>query len=138
MQKNPPSCVKKYEQVPKGSSFVYSFNALYQKPCSPSQWPLNKIQGYIRQTSTAKLEGCPRGRGGEFLKNSTCSESPHLRKAENDCNRVQRYWPPTEATQYQIFWATVRPGPSNPVLTVLQKKFRVRSRSSSLAKIELC
>ena len=50
-------------------------------------------------------------------KGNTCSESPHLRKAEKDCRRVQMYWPPTVATQYQIFWATVNPGPSKPVLT---------------------
>ena len=51
-------------------------------------------------------------------KNSTCSESPHLRKAENDCKRAQIYWPPTVAMQYQSFWAIVSPGPSKPVLTV--------------------
>lgn len=51
-------------------------------------------------------------------KKITCSESPHLRKAENDCNRAQMYWPPTVATQYQSFCATVSPGPSKPVLTV--------------------
>lgn len=48
---------------------------------------------------------------------NTCSVSPHLRKAEKDCKRAQIYWPPTVATQYQIFWATVSPGPSRPVLT---------------------
>jgi len=49
---------------------------------------------------------------------TTCSESPHLRKAENDCKRAQVYWPPTVAMQYQIFCAMVSPGPSKPVLTV--------------------
>lgn len=51
------------------------------------------------------------------FRTNTCSESPHLRKAEKDCKRVQMYWPPTVAMQYHNFWAAVSPGPSKPVLT---------------------
>lgn len=47
---------------------------------------------------------------------NTSSESPHLRKADRVCKRVHIYWPPTVAIQYHIFWATVNPGPSKPVL----------------------
>lgn len=62
------------------------------------------------------------------LDKSTCSESPHLRKAENDCKRAQMYWPPTVATQYHSFWPTVSPGPSKPVLTeVHQRKKKTQS-----------
>lgn len=64
---------------------------------------------------------------------NTCSESPHLRKAENDWRRAHIYWPPTVAKQYHNFWAKVSPGPSKPVLTKVRdaNNDNIQSRNCS-------